>query len=810
MKKVISIILVILVIVIYAGIFYLNEVLLPTKIKAFVIREIENATQKKVSLVSLRFHILKGFVLRELTLYDGGKTVLSVRKASCSLFVLPIFKNKIIIPAIRIEDPLLFIERRSDNSINISDLFKKYTPDKKFEVILRKIIVKNGRIHFDDRALSPVFAKEITDLNIHLYLALPKKVQFDLQFEIPSAVPVSVDSSGEYIFSEKELIAKVDVKDFSAADFSSYYKGFGIAFPEGKIDSFMKLDFKDDLMKIEATVQTKELAIEKDKISITLNSDVKADCQYSVTDKKFIYTGDLDIKNMTLSGVEAIGRVGDIKGKVLFSNSRLSSDKLTATILNQPVEIKGNYLASEEQQVNLYIAANPDLHDLQEILKDKFKILIPADITGKGRLDFSVEYKTPLTEPVQVKGTLDMLGAAIKPEGLKSPFENVTGQFGFTQNQLTWSDLSLKYLENDYKTSGTLTDFNEPGVQIKLSSRDLDLESIFACRGNLYKLSKFKGRYLKSAFSVSGDVDLNDPSKVNAALEGALDTDLTDLRVVLKNFKEKFEKMKLLGTAHADFTLNGDLKNLKSCVIGAKIMSNAISFYDLKPTNLIIDYSQKDGVADMKRIHSFLYGGTVEAMAKIDFAAKDLPYSVSGDIDGIRLEKLKADTSFKDKEIAGAVKIRGKISGYANDVSRLSGWGKITITEGKLWQLNLFKGLGTLIFTSDFSNIMFRDGNCDFIIKNGAVFTDDLRLNSDLLNMRGFVKLDFHNSITATLKAEIPEGALEPGTRENIATTLGRYSLIEIEGTLKKPKYTIKPDVADIMDAIGRIFLAPD
>ena len=173
----------------------------------------------------------------------------------------------------------------------------------------------------------------------------------------------------------------------------------------------------------------------------------------------------------------------------------------------------------------------------------------------------------------------------------------------------------------------------------------------------------------------------------------------------------------------------------------------------------------------------------------------------------MKIEQLKSDTAFKDKDIAGVIYMKTKFAGYSNDTSRLTGSGHITITNGKLWQLNLFRGLGVLLFTSDFSNIIFKEGNCDFTVQDSAVSTDYLMLKSDLLNFYGPMKIDFHNNIKADLKVELQEEALGSGTRKNITTTIGRYSMIGITGTLKEPKYNLKADVDGIMgDIADRIF----
>src|SRR3990167_5464894 len=80
-----------------AVLFYLNKVVLPIKIKSLIIQNLENYTRKKVTLKFVQFDLLKGLILEDLALSDGQKTLISVKEASGTFLILPIFKEKKII-----------------------------------------------------------------------------------------------------------------------------------------------------------------------------------------------------------------------------------------------------------------------------------------------------------------------------------------------------------------------------------------------------------------------------------------------------------------------------------------------------------------------------------------------------------------------------------------------------------------------------------------------------------------------------------------------------------------------------------------
>ena len=141
-------------------------------------------------------------------------------------------------------------------------------------------------------------------------------------------------------------------------------------------------------------------------------------------------------------------------------------------------------------------------------------------------------------------------------------------------------------------------------------------------------------------------------------------------------------------------------------------------------------YSQQSGIADIPFMHLSLYDGSMDAVGKINLTSENLPYWLNADIKGIKLEKLKLDTPVKDKDISGIIQAQAEISGFSNDLSRLNGAGTVLITEGRLWQLDLFKGIGTLIFTSDFTNVVFNQGSCAFVIQDKYIFKKPILIRS--------------------------------------------------------------------------------
>lgn len=192
--------------------------------------------------------------------------------------------------------------------------------------------------------------------------------------------------------------------------------------------------------------------------------------------------------------------------------------------------------------------------------------------------------------------------------------------------------------------------------------------------------------------------------------------------------------------------------------------------------------------------------------------AQDFPYWVTLVIQGVRLEKLKMDTAVKDKDIAGTLQAEAKLNGFAPDLTRINGAGKILINDGKLWQLNLMQGLGKILFVKDFANIIFNEASCDFTVQDKYVSTENLKLKSNISDLEGRIKIGFDSSLDGLINVKVlDEAAPLNGTFKDIATAIigqaGRFGAIKITGTLQDPKYKFETAVGDIIKTItGKFF----
>src|SRR3989338_9836291 len=102
MKRKIILILFILAFAGATAFFYVNKVILPLKLKAVLIEKIQELSGRRVTVASVAFSLLKGFVVNDLTIFErdlGQTSFIHIPKLTFRILYLSILKDKkVVIP----------------------------------------------------------------------------------------------------------------------------------------------------------------------------------------------------------------------------------------------------------------------------------------------------------------------------------------------------------------------------------------------------------------------------------------------------------------------------------------------------------------------------------------------------------------------------------------------------------------------------------------------------------------------------------------------------------------------------------------
>lgn len=802
-KKLVHV-LIVLIMAVGIAISYLGSLILPVKIATLVSEEIERSTGKKVLIESVNFDIFKGLVLGDLIIYDRHSIIVWAKSASCGISIWSLFERNVTPLSVTIDRPAIYLERRPDGSFNLEELFpKEYKNAPALAVVINRIHVRRGRIIFIDRTVAPAFKERIDDVAMDIAISAPDKVAMDLSCSIPFRTPSYLNFSGVYSASLQELAGRIHAKGLVLKEFKDYYKSADIDFPSGVVDASADLIIKDNAVTVNIEGNLKDLHIDKEKLKIRLDSLMQVMVEYDLKEKAFEYAGKLGVHSMDIAGVEAIGPLENIKADIEFNDSRLWSENVIVDACGMRWKSRINIINFANPILDVYADSSAHLGVIQKMLKDEFKIVLPTEISGKADIQLAVQAQPD--KPVKMNGYVMLHDATASMGAGNFPLENINGQAQFNLDGIRWSGIKLQYREVPYTSSGKLVNFASPSVELEVVSRNLSFRSAFGVKGNRVRLSSLRGNYFGSSFTLAGQIDLAERNVIDADIKGALELQLTDLRKMVKD-PAQLEKINPAGRLNAKFTLNGNANDLKNCDIRMKVKADRLFLSGLTLTDMALDYSQSEGAAQMRSMRARFYGGSLFATAKINWMAKSLPYSINLDAKDVKLEEIKADTGLKDKTVSGDIMAIADLSGTFKDVTKVYGTGRISITNGKLWQLNLFKGIGSLIFTDDFSDIMFTEGACDLKIADKSLLVKNFVLKSSVLNLYGSGVIGPDKAIDAIVHPEIKEDAIG-GTKERIAMAVSSNTVIKITGTFEKPEFKTQANFADVVGGIaGAIF----
>jgi len=778
---------------------YLTAITLPVKIHDTVIGELESSSGKKVFVQSINFNLFRGLVLENVVIYDRASIFIWARSVSCGVPFSYISGSSTAIPSVTIDSPAIYLDRRPDGSFNISEFIRAGYKPSAASILVNRIIVHNGRAIFIDRTLNPIFKERIDDITADVKFSLPDKIALNLSCSIPANNPIYFKFAGVYFISSQELAGHTAIKGLILSEFKDYYKATGVLFPDGDIDVEANTHLKDNALELDITGRADGLSIIKNKFSFKADSFIKMMLRYDLKVKTLEYAGKFDVQRMDIEGIDVIGKLENIKALIEFDDSRLWSENVMAEAYGVRWNARINIFNFAAPVIDIYADSTARLSNIQNMLKNKFNIKLPNDISGKADINLAIQSQSGA--PVNVNGYAMLRSATISLGSGNFPIEGVTGEVQFNLNGAKWSKVKLKYRDALYLSSGELTNFVSPKIKMDVSSKDILIKSVLSVNKNVTKILQLEGRYLGTALSCVGDIDFIG-DKAIATVSGAVNIDLKDLKKLYKS-SAVLQKLKLSGQAKAECGIKGDVKNIKTCSMRVKVRSQSIYAYGLKLSDVIIDYVQSGGIGQVKSLRSGLYGGSLYASGKIDWTTKGLPYSFNVDAKDVKLENLKMDMGFKDKYVSGDMKALATLSGTFKDTTKFSGAGRVSITSGRLWQLNLFKGLGSLIFSSDFNDIVFTEGSSDVKMSNKDFVINNFVLKSDLLNLYGSGTIGIDKSINAMLRPEIKESAMGSGTHEKIMMAVSGNTVIKITGTIGKPEYKTQANFGDVVGGIA-------
>jgi len=814
MKKRWPILLVFLVVLFIGFVYYLNKIFIPFKLKGVIVAKLQGLTQAEVSLGAVEFNIFKGFWLKDLRFYAGQSDLFKIKECSFVIFYWPFLKKQLIIPFVKIKGAYLYLQRNADGAWNVEGFFKKAPPsgsETKFMFIIQRLVVNDSIVDFQDRMITPVLTKRLKSLNAIVSLGLGERINFRASAVGEGDDEVKIDLEGNYLLKEARSEGKVSILRLSPKDFSAYWQKLGMALEAGWVDLKTNFRYDEGILSLDNTLDFEALRLAKDNIRIVTDGQARVGFQHFLKNGRNAFEGEIDVSNAKITGWEFINEIDSLNGKIGFDNDSVYSDNLSASVWGLSLGVRFKLQDFQHPRVNLQVDTQTDLELLQGLAHNKFNFDLPFGLSGNSHLSCNLAFWLSLEGGVEIEGFADLKDAQLKSNKFPFTIDKINGRIEYGRDFLDWKGLTFSYGGTGYTTTGRLRHFKQPAVQLALSSSKLELDASLLWDKTMLSLSSCRGRYLNSTFSLSGNFDFADFKNISLDADATGDIFLKDLREVLNKYKDTLDKIRPYGKINFKAKAQGPINDLAKFIIQADFSSPEISIFGLRGENLVGQYSQDSGIAKISDLQLSFYGGKLDLQANANLASENLAFRAKTNLAGVRLELLKQDTNFRQGDLFGVLNAGLELNGYLKDASSFTGAGRISVSEGSIWELNLFKGLGQLLFAKDLGRVVFNNAKCSFAIKDKAFSTHDLFMRSNFAEITGEAKVGFDSTLNASLDVKILDSMIPlTGTFKDVTTAIvgeaTRFGTILITGTLSEPKYKFTPSVVDMLKGVKDFF----
>ncbi|MBN1913271.1 MAG: AsmA family protein [Candidatus Omnitrophica bacterium] len=822
-KKIIAAVLLLLSLLILVGLLYLNNILLPTKIKGMLIQSLESTLNYNVSIEKISYSLFRGLVIQNASVYDkifdDEHRIFSVKEISSHILFLPLLKDrKVVLPVVLIDSPRVNLRYQGDGSTNFSkalEAFNRKEPEKKnsLSFFAYKVKISSGLISFKDGRLSPAFSRDIQDIDLGMNLDLPDKIDFLAKARIKndnsSFTIISLD--GKYNITSSSLDSKANLLNIVVIEFNPYLKKLPVVFEAGSIEKAdLNIKLKDKVLGISGNIQAKNLKVNKDAFSLQANMAVDPNIDYNLENNALDYKIGFKLLQANLSGLPYIEKIGNICGLINLTPDKLSADNLTLEAQESAFGLK----ATLENFTRPYVEAD---FTCDKLTLEKISALLPGlpegtQLSGNAKLGLTL--KGHLLKPaLNTQAILELDAAALKIAALKEPLSGIKGKINYTFDNLELEGISFDYLDIPYTLNAKAIGLPDARINLELNSLEVDLKSDLKVKGKNMRINSFKAKYMDSLFDVRGDLDIT--QMTNPVLDLVLKSSFKAEDLAKIDFlpgSENITRAKLRGPFEISGTLAGKAKDYKSWDISAKCSSDSVSLYNFSLNKLSFNLTQKNGTLNISRFNAYPYDGTLNLELNTDLKTAPAQNYLKASLSKINLAKLKQDTGLRDKDISGTLNADFELSGdFKNPVS-LMGTGAFAITEGNLWKLDLLKGLGELVLLPDYEKVSMKGASADFSVANKSFSTENLNLAGEQLKIEARGSLGFDGALDFLANLRVNKNLIKESSdiRKFTTAIIGELSQafsVKITGTLQKPEYKIIPVAAELIKSIKDFFL---
>ncbi|MFZ1934542.1 MAG: AsmA-like C-terminal region-containing protein [Thermoguttaceae bacterium] len=141
------------------------------------------------------------------------------------------------------------------------------------------------------------------------------------------------------------------------------------------------------------------------------------------------------------------------------------------------------------------------------------------------------------------------------------------------------------------------------------------------------------------------------------------------------------------------------------------------------------------------------------------------------------------------QKLSGKVLATAALTGSGRTRNTLSGRGRITLSEGNVYELPVMISLLKILRLQEPNQNGFSDGTVDYRIVGEHVYFDHIVFHGDAISLSGSGQMNFQSQIELTFYCLVGRGELDlPVLKQVVRAASQQLMLIHVDGTLQNPE----------------------
>ena len=462
-----------------------------------------------------------------------------------------------------------------------------------------------------------------------------------------------------------------------------------------------------------------------------------------------------------IRNVPILGDVTKIDGLLTLRPDGLRTEDLAIIALNTSFNISGSLRNFYEPDVDVNISAeNIDLAEAANFVNTQFK-KVPLELTGLASLAMYYRGLVKSPELAYINLTSKISDASVKLQNIPEPFTEINGDLVYKDYILYWDDLTCKFFDQNYTLKGDMSNFELPLVHMSISAPFAKLDTKMIIAEDMLQIARMKGTVYNSFIDMIGTLYFPKAKSFVFDSKGRFNIDAKDVVYLPEEIRQKILNYTPQGIIEGDYSFNGPFSNWKKCQIEINAKSDNLVTSNLDFQNVRFNGKIKNGYVPSCFFTSKLYDGEVYLETEMDLADPSIPIDADVKIHALDLAKWRRFSESKYKHLAGILNIQADIKGALNHKESLLGKGSIKIKDGYIWRWDVLDAISRAALIPDFQNDVITDGSADFLIEDGKITTQNMRLEGKRIKLKGEGWIDFEKNINFELSPAFSEIILQ-------------------------------------------------